>query len=314
MSRGKILRLTFSLTLLLLGIVFVLWEMIIRPSLFGELISKLGLSCIVTGIVTLFRELAILRLETEETGEDIATRVHKRISDECDLLMVTDKRLGFSGYYTWVSITDPQDLFFAGRSVLHSIDRDIKKIYPQSSAEEIMARKLKEKSNINIMFLDPKSNIIDRLAKEEGQQKKDMLSNIAASLGICERLYELIKNNKSENLGELNISVYNEVPYFAYHKEDNKVYVGFYFSTHLGSTTAAFSVENDQTKRLFEQHFTSIFSRISSQKNILEISKRRSEPWFNRALYYDLCNFLTQEESQAKKAFDGPKSPECFEV
>jgi hypothetical protein len=334
MGRGKILRLTFALVLLLMGVILIQIAGTNPPgqSLFNLGLS-LGLSLVVTGIVTGFRELAILRLETEDTGEDIAERISRRLQQSPpgitedtkkdiverihrqliefppgigDIRMVTPGRSQYDGYYTWVDVTFPQNLFFAGRSVLHSMDRGIKALN-LGSAEKVIARRLMDGSEIYILFIDPKSDIIDRLAREEHQNSDAMLFDIATSLGICKRLHlELEKNPRYPPRAQLHICIYDEVPYFSYHKEEDKVIIGFYFAASLGSMSAAFKVADKPTQYLFENHFASIFDRArASDKLILAIS--RGNAYFNETLYNDLFNFLTDKlgKERTDKAFSG---------
>ena len=55
MSSGRSLRLTFSLALIPTGAVFVLLD--VNDSS-GQLISKIGLAFIVSGVISAFREIA----------------------------------------------------------------------------------------------------------------------------------------------------------------------------------------------------------------------------------------------------------------
>jgi hypothetical protein len=71
----------------------------------------------------------------------------------------------------------PQDLFFAGRSVLHRIDADIR-ARTGATAVDVILRRLKERSRVYILFLDPRIDIIARLADEEGQTLSAMLGDL----------------------------------------------------------------------------------------------------------------------------------------
>src|SRR5262249_24088383 len=152
-----------------------------------------------------------------------------------------------------------QELFFAGRSVLHRIDADIR-ARTGGSAEEILLRRLKENSKIRILFLDPRTDILNRLAKEEGQTLQAMLGDIATSIGICRRLFDLVLQDfpALQHGAELTIRIYDRVPYFAYHKQDDDVVVGFYFLSTKGSSSAAYEIIDEQTKQVFGDHFIHI--------------------------------------------------------
>ncbi|WP_188197128.1 hypothetical protein [Nonomuraea sp. SYSU D8015] len=140
---------------------------------------------------------------------------------------------------------------------------------------------------IRILFLDPRSELIPRLAKEEGQQDRQMLSDIGVSLDVCERLFHLLQNKPASPRAQLHIRVYDEVPHFAYHRDNDQVIVGFSFATALGSASAAFEVIDVQSQRFFEERFTSIFER-ASQGRILEVSPHGPHAHFNAALVNDL--------------------------
>lgn len=300
MGKGKILRTTFALALIPTGAVVVL---ISGPGLVGQLMSSLGLALIVAGVTSAFREIAILRLESEETGEDIAARVHKRLQESppaaIGIRAVAPVRRGYEGYYTWAINTGPQELFFAGRSVLHRIDFDFRE-RGLGSVEKVLARRLREGANISILFLDPRCDILERLAKEEGQTPTGMLSDIATSIGICKRLYGRLQGGKFHPQAQLQVRVYDEIPYFAYHKEDNKVIVGFYFRPALGWRSPAFEVIDAHTRSFFEGHFSSIFDR-SSDRTLLELSIHRGTLVFNEELYQNLylclVNYLGKEKA-----------------
>lgn len=294
MKSNRALRLLFAIFLLPCGAVLVL---IAGGGKVGALVSGLGLSLIVAGIVAAFRELVIVRLEAEETADSIATRVQQKViqGGGSGIRLVSPVRRGYNGYYRWAISTQPCELFFAGRSVLHRVQSDFRdrRLYP---VEEVLLGKLQQGSVIRVLFLDPRSDLISRLSREERQSRSDMLSDLANSLGICQRLYELIRAAPPlPPTAQLNIRVYDEVPHFAYHREDDDVIVGFYFLSALGSASAAFEVLDPQTKAFFEGHFVSIFDRAANDGRIIEVSSHRAVPEFNTALYGKLIDVLSTE-------------------
>ena len=301
MSKGKILRAIFALALIPTGAVLTLvsssW-----PGPSGQLISKLGLALIVAGVVTVFRELVILRLESEETREGIAKAVHKRLlaspPTPNGLRIVATERNGYDEYSTWAISKSPQVLFFAGRSVLHRMDYDFKK-RGLGPVEKILRKRLKEGSRICILFLDPRSDIVPRLAKEELQSPKQMLADITTSIGICRRLYTSLQNEDFPSQTQLHVCVYDEIPYFAYHKADNMAIVGFYFPSALGWESPAFEVVDELTRKSFENHFTGIFERASG-KVLLELSARKQRLVFNKQLYESIYSVLVKTLGKEK--------------
>lgn len=293
------LRLLFSIVMMLAGAVLVL---IAGAGKIGALVNGLGLSLIVAGVVAAFRELVIVRFEAGETTDAIATKLHQRMFAErgSGVRLVSPVRRGYNGYYRWTTTNEPCALFFAGRSVLHRMRADFRDrtMYP---VEEVLLAKLQQGSTIRILFLDPRSDLIPRLAHEEGQTEESMLSDLAVSLGICHRLYELINSEKSlPARAQLHIRVYDEVPHFAYHREDDDVVIGFYFLTLLGSASAAFEVIDTQTKQFFEEHFAGIFARAAGTGRILELSPHQTAPRFDAALYDELRNTLTKALGQQR--------------
>ena len=85
---------------------------------------------------------------------DTAKEVHRLFIERppavTGIRQVNDVRRNFSGYYQWVNERQPQDLFFAGRSVLHRIDADIR-ARTGASAADVILRRLKEGSKIRII-------------------------------------------------------------------------------------------------------------------------------------------------------------------
>lgn len=79
--------------------------------------------------------------------------------------------------------------------------------------------------------------------------------------------------------------MYDEVPHFAYHRQDDDVIIGFYFLSALGSAAAAFEVADAKTKEFFGDHFAAIFDRASKAGCIIERTPNRDESVFNEALY-----------------------------
>ena len=305
MTKSKVFRFLSAFIFGLIGTVMVMGVGLEPVGVVSQVISSLGFAFIISGISTIFRDLVILKPETDETSETTARKTVELLQSQPinpkGLKMIIAKRRGYDGYYNWLTVTSPQELFFAGRAVLHRIQNDLDN-RNLGTVEKILLRKLEEGGNITILFLDPRSDIIDRLALEEGQSKKQLLSDIAFSLGVCARLYKTIDRRRWRPPTELHIRVYDEVPYFAYHKEDNKAIVGFYYAKSVGSTSAAFEVQDLETLKFFQSHFDIICDR-AQKTNILEISTRQPVIDFNRAFYAQLYNSLVQ--NLGKRATDG---------
>ena len=250
----------------------------------------------------LLRDEMVSRFTSELDGrfaihrEDTATRVHQLLSDRppgvTGIRQLSEIRRNFGGYYQWVNEQKAQDLFFAGRSVLHRIDADIR-ARTGATAADVILRRLKEGSKIHILFLDPRIDIIARLADEEGQTLNAMLGDIATSLRICRKLAELIETQYQDLPpgAELSVRVYNRVPYFAYHKQDSDVIVGFYFDSAKGSTSAAYELVDDETKDTFEEHFVRIRSE-AARNTIVEFEGARGRPTYRAELVEELLEVV----------------------
>ncbi len=284
------------------------------PVFLSAFIRDIGLllSAVMAG--SLLHERLLRDEMVKFTGEELARRLDSKIPKVEDsalltahavhqlfkesppqmtgLRLVAQRRRNFAGYYGWVNERTPQDLFFAGRSVLHRIDADIKvnTANSSSSAEGVILRRLKEGSKVRILFLDPRTEIMERLANEEGQRLEAMLGDVSASLQICKRLNDLLVQEPAPLSpgAELTVRVYNRVPYFAYHRQDNDVIVGFYFSSAIGSSSAAYEAIDEDTKRQFGAHFERLLSD-AAKNTLLEYDGARGRSDFNQKLFEDLC-------------------------
>lgn len=208
------------------------------------------------------------------------------------LRLLSNVRRNSEDYYRWTLKREPQTLFFAGRSILHRIDADVRR-RTGGSAEDSIINCLKEGSKITVLFLDPRTNILERLADEEGEPTDSMLGNIAISLGICQRLVDRLRNEHATlpSRTRLTIRVYDRIPYFAYHKQNEQMIVGFYFLSTEGSSTASYEVIDDNTKKTFEEHFGKIRAEAKSGI-LLDYNGAHGGSTFNDALFHNLAGFL----------------------
>lgn len=287
MKGNQLIRLLFSVLLIPIGAVIILLS---EEGTTGILFSNLGLAFIVTGVVSTFHEGIIRRLENNETACAVANEVHDKLKETplsaTGIKLVSSVRKGYSGYYQWSLDNDTNEMFFAGRSVLHRIDADFRERLI-GTAESLIARRLSEGASFKIIFLNPLSGLIRRLAEEEGQTENQLLSDVAISLGICQRLHEIIKADKLPNQANLDIRVFDEIPYFAYHRVNDHVIIGFYFSSLLGHASAAYEVVDRQTKEFFGEHFLSIYQRASDEY-LLKIDQHSRKPKLNIRLINQL--------------------------
>jgi hypothetical protein len=270
----------------------LLYEVFVREEMTREIVDRLD-----RALETKVPKIPAISASTAEL-------VHKIFSERppgiTGLRLVSDQRRGYQGYYDWIKNTSEQQLVFAGRSVLHRIDADVRDSINQS-AEDVILSKLRNGSRIRINFLDPYSCLIERLAKEEGQRPEDMLSDIATSIGICRRLGDLL-TTEAKTLPkkcDLSIRIYDQVPYFAYHKQNEQVIVGFYFQSFLGSTSAAYEIIDSSTKELFSSHFVRIHSEVSSS-TLVEFNGERARPRVENELFERLVGKLSESLTQTR--------------
>ena len=318
MIKKRAVRIVIAILISAVGIIFVLLDI---AGIFGQsqnlsaLAGKIGLSLLVAGIVSLFHETLLGKLELDETTEKLVAILREEHLKEaemnaentalcvCEKLrkspigitgirLVSSVRKGWKGYYLWAINKAPEELFFAGRSVLHRIDQDFKS-REIGSAEALLARRLREGSRIRIMILSPESDLIPRLAKEERQTPEQLLSDIATSLGVCKRLYKLLLDQPPKRVASLDIRFYDEVPYFAYHRVDDDLVVGFYFQDALGHSSAAYELVDQETKKFFDGHFSQLFQR-AEESVLLKVPAHRQSPDFNEALMDKYVEIIRQ--------------------
>jgi hypothetical protein len=299
MSTNETIRVLFSVCLIPLGAVMILLH---TESPAGTLLSHIGFAFIVAGVLSAFHEAVLRRFEQGEAASAVAEEVHSRLRmgplSATGIRLVSPIRKGYAGYYQWVMSTGQEDMFFAGRSVLHRIDADFR-ARGIGNAESILARRLADGAKIKILLVDPRSEIIPRLAKEEGQTPQKLLSDVAISLGVCVRLHELLKINKSIRAdARLDIRVFDQIPYFAYHSVGDQVILGFYFSSSLGYQSAAYEIVDSQTKEFFAEHFRSILSR-ASDTYVLRINPHSGHPELNESLIADLRVHIAKQVGDA---------------
>lgn len=157
--------------------------------------------------------------------------------------------------------------------------------------EEVIARRLGESANITILFLNPQSEVIDKLANEENRDPIELVSDLAKSIGICQRLGDRLSDTRFGPNAELHIRVYDEVPYFAYHREDDTHIVGFYFAPTLGSFSPAFEIIDKCTQDFFDRHFATVYNKA---RILLELLPNENNIRFNDLVYNDLHEALVR--------------------
>src|SRR5207244_566903 len=94
------------------------------------------------------------------------------------------------------------------------------------------------------------------------------------------------------------IRVYDRIPYFAYHRQDDEVIVGFYFLSSIGSSSAAYDLVDGQTKKVFAGHFDRIMAD-AVPTFLVDFDGNRARPTFNEALLEKLRGVCTERLAKA---------------
>jgi hypothetical protein len=264
-------------------------------NLLAAFIREVGLLLAAVMAGTILHESLLRDEMLRRISERFDERLDDRIPRFGGLRYLDHCRRNSPAYYSWVIEQRPQDLFFAGRSVLHRINADIQSRIG-SSAEEILLRRLREGSRISIAFLDPRIDVLERLAAEENQRLETMLGDIAISIGICHRLNDLLLRNSASlpTQAQLRIRIYDAVPYFAYHKQDDQVLVGFYFRSDVGSSSASYEVVDEKTKEAFGDHFREIVAGATANW-ILDFDGAHGTHSFNAPLFEELRRLMSEK-------------------
>ena len=271
------------------------------------LVQGLSISFIITGVVTVFQEFVLLPLQKDETRRQvdrIAISLDENFNRVFTLMrgpgieMLSPERRGNMRYYTWFLEHSPQQMYFAGHSILHRIQADFtdQGFVP---VYEAFRQKAEEGSKIQILFLDPTWNFIEKIAEGQKQDPNDLRRDLCTTLGICKKLWQNLEANRYS--GEIEIHTCSELNQYAIHnvicreKSENEMLVGFYFAGKLGMRSPLFLIGSQQIQEIFIEHFNSVFDR---GKTLLRYS--RGNGTFDHA-YYRACvdhlsNFLTEKE------------------
>jgi len=212
--KNSSLRLAFSVVMLLGGSLVVVITAGHTGNVFS-LVQNIGLAFIIAGVVSLFTELVI-----ERWKPNVADSIPEMIAQlyRTGMRMICFPRKGHWRYHTWLLVNDPQELFFAGRSVLHRIQEDFQ-IRHFAPVEDALIRKMHEGSKIRVLFCNPTWTLIPALAEEEAQQLKSLYTDLATSLGIVARLWEKLRDQALQ--GEIEVRLYQEHVQYAYHHTRN---------------------------------------------------------------------------------------------
>jgi len=254
------------------------------------LAQSLGLALIVTGFIWVTKELILLWLKPTEITDLLKTilvEIKKALSNQV-ICWVSDEGKGHPAYHQWKLETKSQTMWFAGHSVLHSIQQDFAS-QKLGSVEESFKEKLSEGSTIKVLFLDVMWDLLDKVAEGEGQSGTAIRIDIATSMGICKKIYECIQ--KDNLVGNIEIRTCQELKQYAFQyvkcrerKQSNMV-CKFYFAGRLGVESPLFAVPGRKIQGCFIRHFIRVFDNSYC---LLRYSRRGLDKHFDQD-YYVKC-------------------------
>ena len=246
--------------------------------------------------------------EISQKIDDLEKKIENLKTQSSSLRLIRDRRSGFDEFFSWITSNDKRlNLFFAGRSVLHRIEDDLTD-RNWKPIEDVIINKLKDGANITILFLDPRSDLIYRIEESQGEYVEQVLSDITRSIRICQRLYKRLRNEHSfGRTANLDIRIYDQIPYFSYHKDNKKVYLGFYLAAGLRNDSAVFKVKGEGTKKFFGDHIAQIFGKAEP---LVQLSGNTRPPVFNDRLLKNIYKKLSEVLGQDKAAELLPIDPD----
>jgi hypothetical protein len=300
-----ILIITFGIGVFFLGTTIALVSYGLA-SPFGPLLQSLGFALIVTSVMSVFQETVLSRIRKDDTkdGFDRVLRANKegldRILEDLHgpgIHILSPERAGYDAYHHWLVHTTPEDMFFAGHSVLHRVQIDLTK-RDLGRIEERIVTRLEAGSRIRVIFLEPTWDFIKNIAESEHQPYEKMMTDLAITLGICRRLWTELED-KHPVSGSIHIWMCKEIQQYAFHSGTNRetgasqLLVGLYFANMLGMNSPLFAVDHKDIQDTFTAHFTTIAKRSVS---LLEYSPPIKH--FNHDLYFHcrdaLCKAIDQ--------------------
>lgn len=278
-----ILRIAAGLIILSTGIITLIYSV-------DTLVQSLGSALIITGLILASKELILLWLKPTEIIDllkNVLEEIKKALSKQV-ICWLSDKHEGHPVYHRWKLETKSQTMWFAGHSVLHSIQRDFK-VRQLGSVEECFKKKLSEGSTIKVLFLDVMWDLLDKVAEGEGRTGMAIRIDIATSLGICERICESIWGDKLS--GSIEIRRCQELKQYAFQyvncqeRMQSDMLCGFYFANVPGIESPLFAVEGDKVQECFIRHFAKVFE---DGKCLLTYSNEGLNKYFDD-VYYVKC-------------------------
>lgn len=295
-----------SYAALVTGLLFILLSAIAEDKHWGPLwlarfVLELGLLVgVVIGGTIIYEKF--LRAETEKSVLDqVGALLDSRMGPK-GFKFLAKPRSRFSGYYEWAKRNHPQEVFIAGRSVLHIIDKELRKQKPLDSADAAVVRRLRQGCSITILMLDPRSEltgIVDRPGRSKEENLRIVLPNFSHSLRICRAIWALLRDRPStlHRDASLKVAFYDYLPYFSYQREDDTAFISFYLLP-AESPKAVFEITDAETRDDFKRHFEEILTYSKAKvpcnvdRTLISCDGGTGEISFNETLFEELTAYL----------------------
>lgn len=281
---SRTIRLLLAIVLLLVGATVSLLAAGFSGTI-AIFAQNLGFGLIVTGCLSVFAEVVTSPSVTDELRRQIDRLVG--VLAKPGLRIVARKRRGEPRYYKWVLENEAQEAFFAGHSILHRVDEDFRSrgLLP---VQEALPKKISEGSKISILFLDPTWDFLDAVGRAGGQEPRTLKRDLVRTLEICKQLRVTLRDTKFP--GRLEIRTAQAVVQYAFHhvtcgpRHTDEMLIGFYFADRPGTETPLFETDDEEVRKCFTVHFSTIFQHAKPLLSYSAGSLEFDHEYFRRCI------------------------------
>jgi hypothetical protein len=262
----------------------------------GLLFSETGMVLMAVGGAHIIYD-KLLREETEERLLDL---VRPAVLGKGLRIIDTERRYS-KVYQRWTTETDLKDMFIIGRSVLHRMEQWANKDFHRP-IESMIVKKLERAGAVTILFLDPRTPILDQLVSEEGRGST-MRADLIRSFEICAKLASHIRKQDSRKSlpGNLKVAVYRKNPTFAYHKQGEQMLIGFYPLKMKGDKSPVYEAIGDEVRASFEEHFWRL-DKDGETTILIDYDRARGSRVFDADTIEELRTFVERSQSRIPTA------------
>ncbi|MDH6305283.1 hypothetical protein M2459_002383 [Parabacteroides sp. PF5-5] len=265
----KVIKMLISIIFIVVGLLLVALFADSTDKTWQPVVFNFGTALSIAGIVALFNESLFGKNESPKPE---------------GLKIITKERQSFSGYYNWVTEKNVKTIKCSGHAVLKSMKDGLNKKY---NLTDTFINKMKEGTNIYVLFFDPELKIIEKVTTDIAGENKEILYNrLDAALAITKELHDKINNelkNSADIKGTLNVKLIDAANnQYAYHyveyQDKSEVFLGFYTAGILGNHSPVFGVEDKEILSYFDGNFNHLCHTSASllrfESGILTLSPR----------------------------------------